>query len=297
MKAARIHRARRVVLSAAALAFALVFAIPVRAQTPSSGGLGELESVATPTATPAANPAKALDPPAPFVGADTSVTAGPATSTTPSAPSTAPQPAATPGTLDKAGVPAPSDSPSPGMPMPNNVLILFGVGAIILVATVIVTLAVVMKNPVVIQVYSRSGGAGEATADGPAPAGWIEGANVRMGKPPEGTLKIQPGRFMVDDGDHQLELRIFRTTGAERVETTIGRDVGSPYRHIQIKAPSVSGKHAKLVFDGGAYSIINYSRTNPTKVNDLDLPENASRRLVDEDRIEIGEVTMTYYET
>ncbi len=120
---------------------------------------------------------------------------------------------------------------------------------------------------------------------------------VRMGRPPEGTLKILPGRFVIEDGDHAIELRIFRTTGDPRVETTIGREPGAPYRHIQLKPLSVSARHAKLVYENGVYSIINYSRTNPTSVNGEALPEGASRRLVDEDRIEVGEVLMSYHES
>jgi len=88
----------------------------------------------------------------------------------------------------------------------------------------------------------------------------------------------------------------FRTSPAERVETTIGRDPGPPYRHIQLLPESVSGKHAKLVFDKRSYSLINYARTNPTRVNGEEIEENASRRLMDNDRIEIGGVVMTYRE-
>ena len=113
----------------------------------------------------------------------------------------------------------------------------------------------------------------------------------------EGTLKILPGRFIIDDGENPVELRIFRTTGADRVETTIGRDGGPPYRHVQLKPLSVSGRHAKLVFENGIYTIINYSRTNPTAINGDPLPEGASRRLVDEDRIEIGEGLMVFRES
>ena len=119
---------------------------------------------------------------------------------------------------------------------------------------------------------------------------------VRAGQPPAGALDVLPGKFLVDEGDRETELRIFRTSPAERVETTIGSDPGPPYRHIQLLPSSVSGKHAKLVFDKRSYSLINYARANPTRVNGEELEENASRRLVDGDRIEIGDVVMTYRE-
>ena len=128
------------------------------------------------------------------------------------------------------------------------------------------------------------------------PAGWTDGGVVHAGQPPTGVLDVLPGRFLVDEGDRETEIRIFRTSPAERVETTIGRDPGPPYRHIQLLPASVSSKHAKLVFDKRSYSLINYARTNPARVNGEEIEENASRRLVDNDRIEIGEVVMTYRE-
>ncbi len=114
--------------------------------------------------------------------------------------------------------------------------------------------------------------------------------------PPPPPLDVLPGRFLVEDGETQTELRIYRTAPGDRVETTIGRDPGPPYRHIQLLPESVSQKHAKLVFDRGRYSLINYARSNPTRVNGEEIEENASRRLVDGDRIEIGEVAMTFHE-
>jgi hypothetical protein len=161
----------------------------------------------------------------------------------------------------------------------------------------VVVLTVLLKKPVVINVPSRSAAPPPPPLpEGPTPAGWTDGSVVRAGQPPAGVLDVLPGRFLIDEGDRQTELRIFRTSTGERVETTIGRDPGPPYRHIQLLPESVSGKHAKLVYDRKSYSLINYARTNPTKVNGDEMEENASRRLVHGDRIEIGEVSMTYQE-
>jgi hypothetical protein len=179
--------------------------------------------------------------------------------------------------------------------LPSSVLILLGIGVLVLAATLVVVLTVLLKKSVVINVPSRSA-APPPMPEGPSPAGWTDGGVVHAGQPPAGALDVLPGRFLVDEGDRQTELRIFRTGTAERVETTIGRDPGPPYRHIQLLLASVSGKHAKLVFDKRSYSLINYARTNPTRVNGEEIEENASRRLVDNDRIEIGEVVMTYRE-
>ena len=165
--------------------------------------------------------------------------------------------------------------------LPSSVVILLGIGVLVLVATLVVVLTVILKKPVVINVPSRS--AAPPIPEAPA-------------APPPGPQDVLPGRFLIDDGDEQVELRIFRTAPGDRVETTIGRDPGPAYRHIQLLPASVAGKHAKLVFDRRSYSLINYARANPTRVNGEEIEENASRRLVDNDRIEIGDVVMTYRE-
>lgn len=179
--------------------------------------------------------------------------------------------------------------------LPSSVVILLGIGVLVLVATLVVVLTVILKKPVVINVPSRSTPP-PPPPEGPAPAGWTEGGGVRAGQPPTGELDVLPGRFLIEDGDQQVELRIFRTAPGERVETTIGRDPGPAYRHIQLLPASVAGKHAKLVFDRRSYSLINYARANPARVNGEEIEENASRRLVDNDRIEIGDVVMIFRE-
>ncbi len=251
---------------AAALVPVLLLAVAANGQT-SGDGLGDIQSLQpTPTPIPTMAPLPPLEP---MSGEGVGGTA-----------ETPADPAKKPGKRG-AGIP------------PQGIAVII-VCSLVIVATVFVVLAVVIKQPVVINVTSRGGGA--LGPEGPDPAEWIEGSMVRMGRPPEGTLKILPGRFVLDDGDRQIELRIFRTSGADRVETTIGREAGQPYRHIQLKPLSVSARHAKLVFENSVYSILNYSRTNPTTVNGEPLPENASRRLVDEDRVEIGEVVFVYHE-
>jgi hypothetical protein len=177
----------------------------------------------------------------------------------------------------------PAAAEAPGG-LPPSVLLLLGIGVLVLVATLVVVLTVLLKKPVVINVPSRSAAPPQG-AEGSAP-----------GQPAAAARDALPGRFLIDEGDRETELKIYRTTPAERVETTIGRDPGPPYRHIQLLAASVAGKHAKLVYDKGSHSLINYARINPTRVNGEELGENASRRLVDNDRIEIGDVVLTFRE-
>ncbi len=253
-----------------------------------------------PGASPAAQTAAATPiptlPPLPPLG-------GPVETAAPTAappPTTAPPATAAFGTTASppaTSAPSPAPPPAPGG-LPASVLLLLGIGVLVLVATLVVVLTVLLKKPVVINVPSRSAAPPPPPPlpEGPPPAGWTEGNVVRAGQPPTGVLDVLPGRFLVDEGDRQTELRIFRTSPGERVETTIGRDAGPPYRHIQLLPESVAGKHAKLVYDRKSYSLINYARTNPTRINGEEMEENASRRLVHGDRIEIGEVTMTYQE-
>ena len=270
-------------------AFAAVLtATGAGAQAPGGTASAGAEAAA-PTPIPTLPPLPALPP----AGGETSPAAAP--SPQPAAvptPQTAAPPLATAGAARPSAERAASEAPGG---LPSSVVILLGIGVLVLVATLVVVLAVLLKKPVVINVPSRSA-APPPIPEGPAPAGWTDGGVVHAGQPPSGALDVLPGRFLVDEGDRETEIRIFRTSPADRVETTIGRDPGPPYRHIQLLPASVSGKHAKLVFDKRSYSLINYARTNPARVNGEEIEENASRRLVDNDRIEIGEVVMTYRE-
>ena len=264
---------------------AVVILAPAGARTQSQAG------GASSAAETAATPIPTL-PPLPPLGA-------PVEAATPTAAAPLPTPALPATTATGAPAPRPAERPTAPAPggLPSSLLILLGIGVLVLLATLVVVLTVLLKKPVVINVPSRSAPPPPPPLpEGPAPAGWTDGNVVRAGQPPAGALDALPGRFLIDEGDRQTELRIFRTSPGDRVETTIGRDAGPPYRHLQLLPESVSGKHAKLVYDRKSYSLINYARTNPTRINGEEMEENASRRLVHGDRIEIGEVSMTYQE-
>ena len=255
--------ATRVFFASAAVAVLMAKGAASQTPIPTLPPLPPVEARQAPTPAPTNAPAAAT----------------PAPSTSAASPSSAPPVASTP-----ARVPAERPAaPEPGG-LPSSVVLLLGIGVLVLVATLVVVLTVLLKKPVVINVPSRPA----APPPGPEASREAPGAAAVLG--------VLPGRFMIDEGDRETELRIYRTAPGERVETTIGRDPGPAYRHIQLLPPSVAGKHAKLVFDKRSHSIINYARTNPTRVNGEELGENASRRLVDNDRIEIGDVVMTYRE-
>ncbi|MBN1423969.1 FHA domain-containing protein [Candidatus Fermentibacteria bacterium] len=137
-----------------------------------------------------------------------------------------------------------------------------------------------------------------ATIQMPKPQEIIEGHTIKMHAPPPGTLKLLPGFFEVAAGEPQLkEIRLYKTSGQTEIETTIGRNPGEPYKHIQLKLPTVSRQQAKLVFSNGRYTLINYApdSSNPTEVNGSPMGVNESRILEEGDRIRMGELELVYH--
>lgn len=129
----------------------------------------------------------------------------------------------------------------------------------------------------------------------PQPESFIEGKTIKMAVPPEGTLKLLPGRFVVLSGDDNIkEIRFYKTKAQEECEITFGRASGKPFSHIQLKPMTVSALHAKVVYNVGKFTLINYSKTNPTKVNGQELKENESVELKDGARIEMGEIVFEF---
>ena len=83
----------------------------------------------------------------------------------------------------------------------------------------------------------------------------------------------------------------------ERAVVTFGRGEGVPYRHVQLKVPTVSRLHARMSLEPGddQWSLENLSSTNPVAVNGVDLPEGAPPIvLADGDRVEMGEIVFVF---
>jgi hypothetical protein len=132
----------------------------------------------------------------------------------------------------------------------------------------------------------------------PEPEEVLEGSTVKLAVPPPGTLKLLPGKFTVLAGDDKIkEIRFYKEKSVPETEITFGRSGGPQYSHIQLKPRSVSVKHAKLIYANNKFTIINYSSTNPTRVNDEVLPENGSAELQNGDKIEIGELVFEFQTT
>jgi cbb3-type cytochrome oxidase subunit 3 len=131
----------------------------------------------------------------------------------------------------------------------------------------------------------------------PEPSEYIEDSSIRTAAPPEGTLKLLPGRLEIISGyDKQKDIRFYKLPQQEETETTFGRSAGPHYSHIQFKSLTVSPKQAKFLWANGKYQIINYSTTNPTIVNDKALAKDQLMTLEAGNKIEMGEVVFIFHD-
>ena len=139
----------------------------------------------------------------------------------------------------------------------------------------------------------------------------VDGASVRYWRPADGTLQFLPGRLEVIAGqDSGQEIRFVRTPGPDGTDVTFGRAEGAAYRHVQLREPTVSRLHARMVLEiAGSvpgqpsvprWRLENLSSTNPVVVNGRALPADATADcavyLDEGDRIEMGEVVFRFHE-
>jgi hypothetical protein len=145
----------------------------------------------------------------------------------------------------------------------------------------------------------------------------VDGASVRYWRAADGTLQFLPGRLEIAAGrDAGQEIRFVRTSGPDGTCVTFGRADGPPYRHVQLREPTVSRAHARMALEavespntvtrgssgaGAArWRLENLSATNPVIVNGRPLEAsgdvNSSVILSDGDRIEMGEVAFVFRE-
>lgn len=145
---------------------------------------------------------------------------------------------------------------------------------------------------------SAGGAPNDITVADPAAeyATLIDGHSLRFYRPAEGTLQFFPGRLEVIEGrDTGHEIRFVKTAGADGHIVTFGRLEGLPYRHIQLREPTVSRQHARMVLQDGRWHLENLSGTNPVVVNgDALTGAGTTVRLQNGDRVEMGEVTFRF---
>jgi pSer/pThr/pTyr-binding forkhead associated (FHA) protein len=113
-------------------------------------------------------------------------------------------------------------------------------------------------------------------------------------------MQFLPGRLEVLQGRGvaEQEVRFVRPVNkAQAAEITFGRGEGPPFTHVQLRAPTVSRLHARLVQQAaGGWALENLSATNPVILNGEEIPVGAPPRpLHDGDRLEMGEVVFRYH--
>jgi hypothetical protein len=140
----------------------------------------------------------------------------------------------------------------------------------------------------------------------------VDGALVRYWRPADGTLQFLPGRLEVIAGrDAGQEIRFVRTPGPDGTRVTFGRAEGAPYRHVQLREPTVSRAHARMTLESSradgqdgrssasGWRLENLSATNPVVVNGRPLAsdggDGCSVVLGEGDRIEMGEVVFRFH--
>ena len=122
----------------------------------------------------------------------------------------------------------------------------------------------------------------------------IDGTVVRYHRTNAQTMRLLPGRLEVEEGeDGRAEIRFVDGPG-DPIEVTFGRRSGEPFRHVQLRSPTVSRDHARMIRVDGSWLIENLSETNPILVNGTQLPRSKRLTLEDGDRVEMGEVVFRY---
>ena len=119
--------------------------------------------------------------------------------------------------------------------------------------------------------------------------------SLRFSIPSDGTLQFLPGRLEIVSGkDTGREVRFVRLPDSDGPEFTFGRTEGAPYRHVQLRDPTVSRMHARMRLRDGRWTLTNLSTTNPVAHNGRMLDEGEEQMLDNDDRIEMGEVSFRF---
>lgn len=110
-----------------------------------------------------------------------------------------------------------------------------------------------------------------------------------------GTLRMLPGRLVPEDRNSlrdDIRFIALDTRGEQRF--TVGRGEGPLHEHIQVASPTVSRRHATLLYQDSTWSIANLSETNPVRVNGVELRESDSISLSEGDRVEMGDLVLRF---
>ena len=122
--------------------------------------------------------------------------------------------------------------------------------------------------------------------------------SIKIAASTEMTLKFIPGQFIILTGPDRG--KAFRVSGFPTPDghlITIGRDPvegDRAYAHIQMDVPTVSRKHAEMVFKDKVLFIKNLSDTNPIQLNSEEIPVGEFVVLDLDSELRIGEIRMKY---
>jgi hypothetical protein len=196
---------------------------------------------------------------------------------------------------------------SPGKKNENMVNVFYAIAGVLLVIIAILAVFMISNRykqsltpltpPGSADSSPLSGLPGSTPEGYPEPSAYMEDTAIRMAAPPKGTLKMLTGHLEIVDGYDKLKkIFFYRHPSREETEFILGSEAGIPYVNIQLKAPGVSRKQAKILRTIKDYMLINYSTTNPTKVNDNTLAKDESVILKENDTIQMGPVTLKFHE-
>jgi hypothetical protein len=118
---------------------------------------------------------------------------------------------------------------------------------------------------------------------------------IRLPTAADGTVQLLPGMLTMTQGPEVgREYRFLRIGSQPIPEVTMGRASGPSYRHIHLPAVTVSRMHARIRYNDRNWRIANLSMTNPLRLNGHELSPLEESVLNDGDKIQLGEVELTY---
>ena len=112
---------------------------------------------------------------------------------------------------------------------------------------------------------------------------------------PKKTIILLNGQFDVLSGIESPKIIKFPVSPGKMInEFTFGRSPGDKNTHIQLKSDAVSRNQAKLSIYNDRYTLINYSDSNPTSVNDKVMQPNESIEIKNGDLVTMGDIVLKF---
>lgn len=192
----------------------------------------------------------------------------------------------------------------PGAKTGGLVNVFFGIAAFLLVVIAVLSIFLIFnrnsKGPTSMSLSADSGGYSDpdpGTAPIESSSEVIENSILKMLYNSEKTMEMIPGRFeFIKSNDICNNIRFLKEITKKETEFLFGRKPRTDQDYIQLKSLTVSERQAKLHWANEKFMLINYSTTNPTKINGKRLAKDESASLEYGDTIEMGDVTIKMHE-